>query len=126
MLICIFCIHIILIHVEIVYISYWINQGLTHFRGDVGTAFDGRSLTSNIITPVCGRSLQSDIIIPVLCGVYSFLDQVKLEEEPVSPPLSPPAMEENSINTSPTRPPVITDLLIDSYQVRTHLLHLMS
>ena len=81
---------------------------------------------SNIITPVCGRSLQSDIIIPVLCDVYSFLDQVKLEEEPVSPPLSPPAMEENSINTSPTRPPVITDLLIDSYQVRTHLLHLMS
>uniref|UniRef100_A0A8C5ACA1 TBC1 domain family member 8 n=1 Tax=Gadus morhua TaxID=8049 RepID=A0A8C5ACA1_GADMO len=51
-----------------------------------------------------------------LMVLSSFLDQVKLEEEPVSPPLSPPAMEENSIIISPTRPPVITDLLIDSYQ----------
>jgi hypothetical protein len=58
-----------------------------------------------------------ELITPVLFGGFSFLDQVKLEEEPVSPPLSPPAMEENSIIISPTRPPVITDLLIDSYQV---------
>ncbi|CAL8266719.1 unnamed protein product [Lota lota] len=51
-----------------------------------------------------------------LMVLTSFLDQVKLEEELGSPPFSPPAMEENSSSTSPTRPPVITDLLIDSYQ----------
>ncbi|KAG7277702.1 LOW QUALITY PROTEIN: hypothetical protein CRUP_024522 [Coryphaenoides rupestris] len=51
-----------------------------------------------------------------LMVLSGFLDQVKLEEELGSPPLSPPAMEENSSSPTPTRPPIITELLNDSYQ----------